>query len=263
MPLFRVSGTPAQVESVRAAVAGCTFPFDALAPGLRALTGRDAVEVSFARLAPGVGGLSYSDGRIEISEALDAASAGPTFLMEAAHSVDFFLMTSAQRQAVYALFHPGGHDGHGWFDGSGYWEQVGEGWMYLFVWAFTDLRPASPFAHKPTEASAAAVRDLFGVSAPQPQPQPPVVPPVHPPVTPPVTPPPPPVPPVPPVPPPVVPPVVPPPVPPVVVPPGLTLEQAINAAQGGIADSGSYLFGAKGRAMRAAAAGLTRYWPKP
>lgn len=175
MSIFKITGSPSQVATIQRAIARCSFPFDKLAFMLQQATGKNQIDVSFQRLGSGVGGMASEAGWIQISTALGDAEAQEVFLMESAHAVDFFYTTNQQRKAIYDAFHPAGPDNHSWFEPSTYWNQVGEAFMYAFVWAFSDLRPASSFAHKPTEAIAATVRQVYGGVTP-PNPKPPVPP---------------------------------------------------------------------------------------
>lgn len=175
--VFLIRGSASQVQVVRDALAKCTFPFDTLASGLKQSTGKSQIDVSFKNMGFGVGGLASEGGWIRISNALDAQQAQEVFLMEAAHTVDFYSVTPAQRQQIYNIFHPAGPDSHSWFEPSTYWNQVGEAFMYLFVWAYSDLRPQSSFIHKPTEQMASRLRDVLGGGVAPPNPPPPPQPP--------------------------------------------------------------------------------------
>ena len=171
MSAFKISGNSQQIGWIEQAIHDCTFDANRLLPKLKSQTGRDAFPVSFADLGPSTGGLAYSDGKVVVSSRLNKQDAMEVFVMEGfAHMSDFFYLTANHRDTIYSLFHPTGRDGHSWFEPSGYWQQVGEAWMFLFVWAFTPYRPASQFTHRPTESMAASVRAMLGTTPQPPQP---------------------------------------------------------------------------------------------
>jgi hypothetical protein len=204
------SNTPAQRAIIETAVARCDFDFDRILPRLRAETGRQAVPVTWEDLtrygaAASAGantiedprhhdehghghdghrratlGLAYYSGRIVVEQSLvnQPDLAQIIFLAEAAHMVDFFVLTPEQRAAIFDLFHePGTPDhGHGWFEETGntdYWSWVGEAWMYGFIKAYTDIEPgAGGMQHELTEYDVTAVRALLGAKTPPPVPDP-------------------------------------------------------------------------------------------
>lgn len=220
--IFNIKGSQSQVSTIEKALARCTFPYDDLLPGLQKAVGKDQIDVSFRALGPRTGGLSSSAGWIEISTSLGEEEAQGVFLMESAHAVDFFYMTDAQRHAIYNAFHPSGPDNHSWFKPSTYWNEVGEAFMDAFVWAFSDLRPASQFNHPPSEAIAASIRRIFNVGPNPPVPNPPT------------------------------------PTPPVA--PGLTLEEAIDAVTNGVENGRPYFWSPAAKAEDNAVAALKAAW---
>jgi hypothetical protein len=119
-------------------------------------------------------GLAYYSGKIAIEKTLVSrpALAEIVFLAEAAHMVDFFLITPEHRGKLYDLFHEPGYENHdhGWFEETGnndYWSWVGEAWMYGFIKAFTDIEPgAGGMHHELTEQDVEEVRKLFGMEPP-------------------------------------------------------------------------------------------------
>jgi hypothetical protein len=126
-------------------------------------------------------GLAYYSGKIVLERSLvdrpDLAQI--IFLAEAAHMIDFFVLTPEQRAAIFDLFHEPGTPahGHGWFEETGnndYWSWVGEAWMYGFIKAFTDIEPGTGgMHHELTESDAAGVRELLGAKVPaEPEPDP-------------------------------------------------------------------------------------------
>lgn len=181
--IFNVRGTAAQKALIDAAVAATRWDSHLMLPGLKRQAGKDQIDVYFRPLGRSIGGTASTNGVVEINTSLSDLSAQQVFVMEGfAHCSDFFYLTDAQRRQIYDLFHPGGKDGHSWFEPSSYWNQVGEGLMDLFVWAFTPWRTQNSFVHKPTEAIAAQLPAVYGGTVPPPVP--PVPPPPKPPLPP-------------------------------------------------------------------------------
>jgi hypothetical protein len=194
--------TPAQREITQSALDRCDFPFELIVPNLREQTGQDAVPVEwtdlsrYARAASAEGfhthvydsegnrghllaarrralGLAWYSGKVSIERSLvdNPELAQEVFLSEAAHMVDFFWMTEAQRDTILAIYHDEhGEHGHTWFDSPSYWDDAGESFMAGFVMGFSDLTPSiGDFSHKTTPARAAAIRALL---LPEPEPEP-------------------------------------------------------------------------------------------
>ena len=161
--ILTLEGTPSQQNVSKSILARCTFPLDALIPGLQAATGRQTIPVQWSDLShygastanssahqhdhdpdihtverrERVLGLAWTNGRIELDLSLEGnlELAGEVLLSELAHMVDFFLMSNEQRVAFWNLFHykdspaqlpPGAHieDGKDFGHGHG-WFDVG------------------------------------------------------------------------------------------------------------------------------------------
>ncbi len=175
---------PAHLRVVQDAVRGCDYPFTRI----RRATGK-LVPVSVADISRFSGAMQeehdhtegvhpltdvrrqalglywlptaqYPAGRIELSQTImgDAPLAGEVFLAEAAHSVDYGVMTDEQRQRIFAIVHggdPAPHGTHGWWEergGHNYWSDwVGEVWMSLFCRAFAPKLPRPLEARQPWE----------------------------------------------------------------------------------------------------------------
>lgn len=99
-------------------------------------------------------------GRIEVSKDImhDVPLAQEVFLAEAAHAVDYGVMTDAQRNEIFAIVHRGDttqHGTHGWWEergGQRYWNDwVGENFMALFMRAFAKKLPRPLEAEQPWE----------------------------------------------------------------------------------------------------------------
>lgn len=98
---------------------------------------------------PGTGRI-YVDTRLEQRPAV----AQSTVSAEVAHAVDEFLpLTDQQRTEIMALVHPFGPDEHTWWEkqdySAEYFSLVGETFMILFTYAYSDLpfESASSFVH--------------------------------------------------------------------------------------------------------------------
>lgn len=183
-PVFTVSGSTAQQQIVRDALAACDFPWERLLPGLAEQTRRTSIPVEWADLsrfadtppsatahplrADGGGGtlgLFWYDGRIQIERSLVSrpSLAAEVFLAEAAHAVDVFYATDPERAAIAAAWHPAGPDGHGWFDSGAYETWMGEAFMGAFIRAFAPSVPVTltQFTHPATPEIAAVVRRIL------------------------------------------------------------------------------------------------------
>lgn len=207
-------GTAQQQGIINEALDRCSFPFDALAPGLLASVGRTTIPVEWAdlsvyaadveqawageghshvhgdgdkadvlavRTADGrarVLGLAWYSGKVSIDTSLVAQRelAGEVFISEAAHMVDFFLMSDVQRVGMWNALHwpneqlePGapiedgsdlGH-GHGWFDVGGYYSFVGEAFMGAMVLTYSTYRVTIPFDHPTSHEATYRVRAVL------------------------------------------------------------------------------------------------------
>lgn len=132
---FTVTGTTTQIDSVRAALAACTYPVAEKLP-------RD-IPVTFADLTRyQAAGLFWTDGRIEIERTLTDTQAQAVFLAEAWHAIDQYILTSGDRAALLTAAHDGrGPDGHTWFDNASYYADLGETMMDTFLAAYTPYPP--------------------------------------------------------------------------------------------------------------------------
>lgn len=114
----------------------------------------------------------YPAGRIVVGTSAinNVDLAREVFLAEAAHCVDYRVMTDAQRSAVFTILHggnPADHGTHGWWEekgGEDYWaDWAGEAFMGLFVRSFAPLLPRplearQPWAHRVTDDMVPLVR---------------------------------------------------------------------------------------------------------
>jgi hypothetical protein len=162
--IWSLQGTPNQNALVQRALDACDFPFDRLAPGLRASVGRDRIPVVWDDLsrygaqtaAAGVAplvrhgvdddphdhahggdydllefrqrvlGLAWYSGKISLDLSMETNPllAMEVFLAEGAHMVDFFYMTEEERVGIARAFHGNTAD-HGPAHGHG-WFDVGD-----------------------------------------------------------------------------------------------------------------------------------------
>jgi hypothetical protein len=207
--VWDLQGTAKQQSIAGTALDRCSFPFDALAPGLEADTGRTAIPVEWADLTvyadqlaaaeAGTGhhhvhadgdladivasrgrvlGLAWYSGKVSIERTLesDPELAGEVFLSEAAHMIDFFLMTDVQRVGIWNALHPpeqhitestviedGTHlgHGHGWFDVGGYYAFVGEAFMGAFVATYSTYKVTMEFDHPTSHLATYDVRNTL------------------------------------------------------------------------------------------------------
>lgn len=197
---------PAQRDLITTAVRRCTFDFTRCLPRLKAEKNRDRIPVTFEDLsryseampsedghehvhshAEGseyhvvilrrrVLGLAWYSGKITIEQSLvnEPLLCQEVFLAEAAHMVDFFVITDNQRRAIFELFHGGTvpEHGHGWFEETGnndYWSWVGESWMGAFIRAYSDIEPwDNGFMHRLDEAQSQAILPVLDPPPPPP-----------------------------------------------------------------------------------------------
>lgn len=192
--IFDLQGTPAQNRLVTDALAACAFDFDRVLPGMRADIGTSTIPVSWrdltavaidtSQVSPlvrpaGTLGLFYYSGRIELEQTLESNPrlAQEVFLSEAAHAVDTWLLTDADRTVLTRSWHPSGTDGDAWFDAGDYSTWMGEAFMGLFVDTFAPSIGATiVFKHNPTPAAQATLRAVLGAPAPPAPPVPPAPP---------------------------------------------------------------------------------------
>lgn len=114
-------------------------------------------------------------GRIEVAVEImnDPNLAREVFLAEAAHAVDYGVMTDTQRQELFTIVHHGdstGHNTHGWWEergGNNYWaDWVGETFMALFMRAFAPdlprpLEARQPWVHRVDDKMALQARAVL------------------------------------------------------------------------------------------------------
>lgn len=165
---FVVTGTAAQIDSVKAAIAACSYPVADKLP-------RD-IPVTFADLSQYQAlGLFWTDGRIEVEQSLPAERAAAVFLAEAWHAIDQYLLTNGDRAALLAAAHESGPDGHTWFDNESYYADLGEAAMDVFLAAYTSY-PATGIRwdHSVTQRLIDALRVILTPAAPPAPPLPPV-----------------------------------------------------------------------------------------
>lgn len=160
--IFSLSGSAAQQATVKAALARCSFPFERLKPGLQR-AGISAVKISWQPMNDGGLGWASTDGQIAIKDTISGLQAQRTTILELGHIVDFFYMTPNMRKAVIKLWHPNLPDNHDWFVSTAYWDQNGEAYSALFLWAFTDEEMwfDAGYSHKPSKELASQLRAIL------------------------------------------------------------------------------------------------------
>jgi hypothetical protein len=196
--IFELQGTPVQNAIVEDALRRCSFPFELLAPKLKADTGRNQIPVEWADLSryaaqiatakesgghahihegddtghpiearERVLGLAWYSGKVSIEQALVSQPelAKEVFLSEGAHMVDFFLMSDEQRRLIFNALHGSEADvadhGNDWFDKGPYSSWAGEAFMGLFVKAFSDVQMTMPFEHPVTDYTIERAREVL------------------------------------------------------------------------------------------------------
>ena len=157
-----LSGSAAQQATIKAALARCTFPFNRLKPGLQQ-AGMSAINISWRPMSEGSLGWASTGGEVAINNSINGLQAQRTAIMELGHSVDFFYLTPEMRKAIIRLWHPELPDSDEWFGSSDYWNQIGEAYSTLFLWAFTDEEMwfDAGYAHKPSKELASQLRALL------------------------------------------------------------------------------------------------------
>lgn len=162
LDVFALAGSQEQQSTVRSALSRCTFPFERLKPGLQR-AGIPAVRISWQPMNDGGLGWASSDGQIAIKDSIRGLQAERTAILELGHSVDYFYMTSEMRKAVIKLWNPNLPDDHEWFGSTAYWDQIGEAYSTLFLWAFADeeLWFDAGYSHKPSRELAIQLRAIL------------------------------------------------------------------------------------------------------
>ena len=160
--VFSLSGSASQQQTVKAALSRCTFPFERLKPGLRQ-AGLNNIKVSWQQMGEGSLGWASTGGEVAISDSISGLQAQRTAILELGHAVDFFYMTPEMRNKIVRLWHPDASDNHEWFGTTRYWDQNGEAFSALFLWAFTDEEMwfDAGYSHKPSRELAAQVRAIL------------------------------------------------------------------------------------------------------
>jgi len=161
-PPISLSGTPSQRAIIEAALDRCTFPFERMRPGLQR-AGLRTVNISWRSMGEGTKGWASTGGEVAINESIGGLEAQRTAILEMGHTVDFFYLTPEMRREIVRLWHPELTDDHGWLGSTAYWNQVGEAYSTLFLWAFTDEEMwfDAGYSHKPSRELAAKLRAIM------------------------------------------------------------------------------------------------------
>lgn len=159
---FAVTGTATQIGSVKTALADCQYPVADKLPR--------TIPVTFSDLtSQDALGLFWTSGKIEIEQTLPPAEAAKTFLAEAWHAIDQYLLTNADRAALLVAAHGGKPDGHTWFDNNSYYADLGETMMDIFLAAYTPYTPTGiRWFHQVTPALVGALRTILTPAEPPP-----------------------------------------------------------------------------------------------
>ena len=114
-------------------------------------------------MSPGGLGWASSGGQVAISSSISGLQAQRTAIIELGHAVDFFYVTPDMRKAIIRLWHPDLPDNHEWFGSTAYWDQNGESFSALFLWAFTDEQMwfDAGYSHKPSKELASQLRAIL------------------------------------------------------------------------------------------------------
>ncbi len=160
--IFLLSGSAEQQAAIRKAISRCTFPFDRLRPGLQ-IDGLNSIRISWQSMDSGTLGWASTGGEIAINNTISGKKAQRTAIHELGHVVDFFYMTPQMREEITKLWHPDKADDHKWLGSPNYWDQNGEAFSELFLWAFADeeLWFDSGYSHKPTKELAMKLRAIL------------------------------------------------------------------------------------------------------
>ena len=135
-------------------------------------------EMMAADVAPAVLGLFWFKGLIEVEEQLLTRPDlfDEVFHSEGAHATDFFYMLPTGKRDMAHVIICGHTPRHAWFQPSPYFEMPGEGFMGIFVKAFTDYAVTlQGFSHPAVEPTVGLVKKLL-----VPVVEPPTVPPSQP-----------------------------------------------------------------------------------
>lgn len=161
-PPISLSGSAAQQATIRSALARCTFPFERLSPGLQG-AGLRSVNISWQPMQEGTQGWASSGGEVAINNSIGGLQAQRTAILELGHAVDFFYLTPQMRKDIVRLWHPNTPDNDEWFGSTGYWNQVGEAYSTLFLWAFADEEMwfDAGYSHKPSKELALKLRTIL------------------------------------------------------------------------------------------------------
>ena len=108
-------------------------------------------------------GWASTGGEVSISNSISGLQAQRTAILELGHAVDFFYLTPEMRKAIIRLWHPDIPDNHGWLGSTRYWDQNGEAYSALFLWAFTDeaMWFDAGYSHKPSKELAVQLRAIL------------------------------------------------------------------------------------------------------
>lgn len=154
------------------AVRRCTFPWGRL----RAKMPQPAKVAFSSRLPSDLNAqITFDPPKITLDDSLRGGGAklAQLILAEAAHLVDHYVLTAAQRRAILDAFIADRSDRKtgepprrrpGWFLGD-YEDQVGESFMGGFVRAYSDFKLDPDllfFSEQPTPIAAAAIRRIIG-----------------------------------------------------------------------------------------------------
>lgn len=134
-----------------------------------------------ANVAPAVYGLFWFHGLVEVEESLlgNPDLFDEVFHAEGAHATDFFYaLPTGKRTAIHAIICTHSPR-HAWFEPSPYFDMPGEGFMGIFIKAFTDLPVTlQGFSHRAIEPTVGLVKTLL-MPVVEPPTQPPPTPPAR------------------------------------------------------------------------------------
>jgi len=114
-------------------------------------------------MGEGTLGWASTAGEIGMNNSISGLQAHRTAILELGHIVDFFYLTPDMRKAIIKLWHPNAPDNHEWFGSTRYWDQNGEAFSALFLWAFADeeLWFDAGYSHKPSKELATQLRAIL------------------------------------------------------------------------------------------------------